>query len=244
MSDETQTPGTDAPAVADTATTQPSEASETNTNEAPEATQAAEESQQEVKAEDTAEEKLLAGKYKSVEELEKSYKELESKYGKETSEKAELTRILNEAFTTPAESETGQEDTFEEPSTDNKLQQDMAVLKFAVFHQDADGNAIKEILATDPYVAQMSTPEAKLEYAYLRSQNMGSQKAIAEAKKTAASETQAKIVEKQAAKVETARKADTTDEVSELREKATGNYSQEERDAARRALIRKTLVDI
>jgi len=52
------------------------------------------------------------------------------------------------------------------------------------------------------------------------------------------------MVEKQAAQVETARKAEQTDENSQLYEKATGNYSQAERDAARRALIRKNLINL
>jgi hypothetical protein len=249
MSDETQTAGTqDAPVETDTAPAQTSEASETNTNEAPEATQAVEEKQtDEVKATDTAEDKLYAGKYKTPEEMEKAYKELESKFGATTSEKAELTRILNEAFTTP-EPTPAQDDSLVEtdPLAEkvDRLDRQTAVQNFIFAHPDANPSAMNEVLTKDPVIGQIPGHDAKLEYAYFKSQNMTSQKAIAEAKKSSANEATAKIVEKQAAQVESAKKADSTDESSELRERATGNYDQATRDKARLELIRKNLVNL
>ncbi len=44
-------------------------------------------------AKETAEEKLYAGKYKSVEEMEKAHEELQSKFTKTAQEKAELERL-------------------------------------------------------------------------------------------------------------------------------------------------------
>lgn len=244
MDDETQTTGTDAPAQ-DTASPQTSEADVQIESKAPEATQA-QEGQPEVKAEDTAEEKLYAGKYKTVEDLEKSYQELQSKFGKETSEKAELTRILNEAFADPSPG--GTVDTYEETNPlqekVERIERQGAVQNFIFSHPDADPNGMQEILTKDPLVQQIQGHDAKLEYAYLKSQNKRSAGAIEEAKKTAATAAQVKVVEKQAAQVESAQKAAQTDENSELYEKATGNYNQETRDAARRALIRKNLVNL
>jgi hypothetical protein len=49
------------------------------------------------------EEKLFAGKFKSVEELEKSYQELQPKFTRTAQEKAELERILQSSQQTPAE---------------------------------------------------------------------------------------------------------------------------------------------
>lgn len=244
---DTPTTGSDAPAEADTAETQTSEA-DVQTETAPEATQEEAKAETEVKAEDTAEGKLYAGKYKSVEELEKAYTNAASKLGKETSEKAELTRILNEAFATPATqvTDTVSEDDVEttpQESETEQLKRDTAVLKFIIGHQDADGGTMKKILAEDPMVKQISGHDAKLEYAYLRSQNMTKDKAIAEAKKTAQDETHAKNAEKQAAQVESAKKSAPVGDDS-LLEKATGNYSAEDREAARKALIKKHLVNL
>lgn len=254
MDDETQTTGNDAPAdePADTADTQDSEADVQTNNETPEATPGAEEKEApEVKAEDTVEDKLYAGKYKSVEELEKAYTNAESKLGKETSEKAELTRILNEAFAAP-EPPTGTDtadDSYEETTTPQvnpeieQLKVKVAIGEFTQNHPDADTQVVNDILKSDPYVASIQGADAKLEYAYLRSQNIAKPKAIAEAKKAAQEQTQAKAAEKQAAQVESAGKSEPVEEES-LIEKATGNYTREERDAARRQLIKKQLVDL
>jgi len=245
---------------ADTAQTQTqSEASESSTN-APEATQdkapAQEAEAPEVKAEDTAEEKLLAGKYKTPEDLEKAYKELESKYGSTNSEKAELTRILNEAFAPPAQQEqTQQQDTanddFEEPISGTNpeveaMKRDLALTKFIINHQNMDGEsgeAMKEVLLTDPIVRQINGHEAKLEYAYLRSQNMSQTKAIKQAKEEGAKLAQTKAAEKSVAQVESAKKAEPVDEGKELLSKASGG-SPDEAKAAREALIRKHLVNL
>lgn len=246
--DETQTTGDDAP-VKDTADTQTSEATVQTNNEAPEESQAAEGKQAEdVKTEDTAEEKLYAGKYKTPDEMEKAYKELESKFGQTTSEKAELTRILNEAFNEPEPGQAEvQGDDYVEPTSstaDDGVKRDLAVMKFIMAHGDADATSMKDVLNNDPYVSQIASHEAKLEYAYLRSQNMSQSKAIAEAKKAAASETQAKVVEKQAAQVESGRKAEENDEDSNTYGRATGNYSQEDRDQARKEWVKKNLVNL
>lgn len=249
MDDETQTIGTDAPATADTVVTQDSSADVQTNNGAPEAA----ETQKEVpvNAADTADEKLYAGKYKSPEDMEKAYKELESKFGQTTSEKAELSRILNEAFVPPAPAQAPADtaDLFsDEPNPLNQEIDDLkrvtAVQSFVMNHQDADPASMQEVLSSDPYIKQISSHEAKLEYAYLRSQNMSQQKAIAEARKQTASETQAKIVEKQVAQVETAQASAQADTSNNLLERATGNYSPEDRAAARMELIRKNLVKL
>lgn len=249
MDEETQTTGSAAPSQdEDTASDQTSEASVQTNNEAPEAAQEAKEP--ETKAEDTAEEKLYAGKYKSAEEMEKAYQELQSKATKDSQEKAELTRILNEAFTPPEATtakETVEED-FEEPTPQVNSKEDardrkIALLEFTVNHPDADGDTMVKVLQSDPRVADMSSYEAKLEYAYLRSQNMSQPKAIAEAQKTAKAESQAKTAEKQAAQVESAKKAEPVGDDS-LLSKATGNYTAEDREAARKALIKKHLVNL
>lgn len=246
MDNDTQTTGNEAPDK-DTADTQASEAGVQTNNEAPDAAQEVKEP--EAKAEDTVEEKLYAGKYKSAEDMEKAYKELESKFGKETSEKAELTRILNEAFAVPDTSvaDTNSDDDVETTPQENEtegLKRDTAVLKFIISHQDADGAEMKKILNEDPMIKQISGHDAKLEYAYLRSQNMSKSKAIAEAKKTGQEEAQAKTAEKTAAQVESAKKSEPIDEDGDLLEKATGNYDQATRDAARLKLIRKNLVNL
>lgn len=243
MDEETQTTGNpSAPAQADTVDTQNSEASVQTNNETPEATQdnapAQEAVAPETKAEDTVEEKLYAGKYKSPEEMEKAYKELESKFGKETSEKAELTRLLNAAFSEPATAPLvpqEQPDAYgyeesqaqSQPTQNDKVTQDLAVMKFIMTHQgeNLDGASLQKILKDDPYVQNINGPEAKLEYAYLRSQNMARDKAIAEAQQQAAVKTQEKSAEKVAAQVESAgRQAPPTNDnqelsQSELREK-------------------------
>lgn len=243
---DTQATEADAPVQTDTADTQASEANEV-TNEAPETTQATEAqeaSTTEVNATDTADEKLYAGKYKTPEEMEKAYKSLETKFGQTASEKAELARTLNQAFAAP----TGGDDGFEEFDTVNQeiegLKRVTAVQSFIMSHNDADAQAMQKVLAEDPLVKQISGHDAKLEYAYLRSQNMARPKAIAEAEKRAADTAVAKVAEKTSAQVETARKTEKTDQGDELFSKATGNHPQDVRDAARRELIKKHLVNL
>ena len=248
MSDtETIAPQTDEPAAKDTSAQVDTSDTSTQTDSAPEATQATEETP-EVKAEDTAGDKLYAGKYKTAEEMEKAYQELNSKFSQTTSEKAELSKILNEAFAAPEPSAPAEDPYQEESNPVNQeidnLKRTTAVQGFIMNHQDADPAIMGKILAEDPIVKQISTHEGKLEYAFLRSQNMAQSSAIAEAEKKGAQATQAKIAEKQVAQVEAASKTEPTNENSELYERATGNYSQEDRDAARRALIRKNLVNL
>lgn len=246
MDDETQVNGNAAPAQADTAATQPNEADVQVNNEAPEAAAAPKEA--DVNATDTAEEKLYAGKYKTPEDMEKAYTELQSKATRDSQEKAELTRILNEAFTAPEPQAPADEDTFDEPNplaeTVTKLERQSAVQNFIFAHPDANPASMQEVLSKDPVVNQIQGHDAKLEYAYFKSQSMSSTKAIEEAKKSAASDAQVKVVEKQAAQVESAQSAVKTDETTELYERATGNYNQEDRDSARKALIRKHLINL
>jgi len=237
---DTQATEQEAPAEeVDTAESQPSEASEA-INESPEATQEETETEQEavseeteVKAEDT-EEKLYAGKYKTVEDLEKAYKNAESKIGKETSEKAQLTKALNESFDS------------EDPTTiadTEKLKRDTAVLKFIFQYPDADAETMQTVLTEDPMINNISGHEAKLEYAYLKSQSMLSQETIETAKKEATKATKSKIAEKEAATVESARKAEPVDEGADLMQQATAG-TPDERKAARLAIIRKNLVNL
>lgn len=262
MQDDTQVTGnSDAPAqdaqpTADTATTQTNEADVQVTNETPEATQdkQGENKSLEVSAEDTApEERLYAGKYKSVEEMEKAYGELNSKATRDAQEKAELARILNESFSTPEpqaqqQQDDGGYDEYQQPDPVaqklDKLEQAQTVQNFIFAHPDADGKSMNEVLSGDPLAQTITDYNARLEYAYLKSQNMSSTKAIAEVKKQTANATQAKIVEKQAAQVESARKADESSAGTELYDKATGNYTEAERTAARKELIKKHLVNL
>lgn len=228
----------------DTADTQSSEASESVTD-APKATQEQADAQEaeapDTKAEDTAD-KLLAGKYKTVEELEKAYKNAESKLGQTTSEKAELSKAINEGIVPPsADTALGYSDEASERA--EALQRDMAVLKFINARSDANPATMKEILTTDPNIQQIGSYEARLEYAYNKSQNMAREKAIAEAEKKGANQAQAKIAEKKAAQVESAQKAEPTDENSELLDKLR-NGTPAEKQAARETLIRKNLVNI
>jgi hypothetical protein len=209
MDIETQTQGEDvAPVITDTAATPTSEA-DVQVIETP---QAAEAQEATVNATDTVDEKLYAGKYKSIEDLEKSYTELQSKYGQTTSEKAELSRILADAF---AAEPTVQQpaptyDEYDEPAPTNNsndvVTRDLSVLKFVVSNPDADGAAMMEVLKSDPLVANINGYDAKLKYAYAISQNTSKPKAVAEAVAQAQVQTQAKFVEKQAAQVESASK--------------------------------------
>lgn len=253
--DETQAVGNEAPVEqTDTVESQSSEASQ-NTNQAPEATQgeapAKEVEAPEVKVEDTAEEKLYAGKYKTAEDMEKAYQELNSKFTNTSQEKAELAKILNEAFSSPepaSQQRPETDDYYQEESNpaDQKieaLERKTAVQSFIISHTDADPATMQKVLSEDPLVAQINGHEAKLEYAYLRSQSLSSQAAIAAAEKRGADQTQAKIAEKQVAQVESATSAEQVDEKSELKNKAmTGK--PDERKSARLEYIRKHLTNI
>ena len=243
--DETQTTGTNAPTkTVDTVEDQNSEASLQVDNVAPEAAQVEEPT---VKATDTADDKLYAGKYKSVEEMEKAYLSAQTKLTETASEKAELSRILNESFgTEEPQAQTVEADLFTEPdvvkSELENVKRSQAVMMFVMNHQDADPKTMQEVLSSDPLVKQIQGHEAKLEYAYLRSQSMSQNKAIAEATKTGAQQAQAKIVEKQAAQVETAQQsAAPIDEKAELKERMQSGPLAD-REAARKAYIKKYLI--
>ena len=249
--DDTQAPVMQDPVMDTPAPTDTSETNQLATTDAPQATQGTDAAQEtataEIEATDTAQEKLLAGKYKTVDDLEKSYKELESKYGREASEKAELTRILNESFQapTPAPVEVETAPVYDEYDSNpltkeiDNLKRVTAVQSFVMGHQDADPVAMQKVLSTDPIINQISGHEAKLEYAYLRSQSMTRPKAIAEAQKAAQVQAQAKIAEKQVAQVEASSKATEADNAALLTQATTA--SPTDREAARLALIRKHL---
>lgn len=207
MNDETPVQvQSDAPAPADTAPA-PNIEADVQANETPEAAVAQEAT---VNAEDTvAESKLYAGKYKSVEDLEKSYTELQSKFTSTASEKAELSKILADAFASEPEpaiaAQPDYEDYQEEPAKpDNAVSRDLSVLKFVMSNPDADGAAMNEVLKNDPFVSQINGYEAKLRYAHAISQNTAKPKVVEEAKRQTQIETQAKFAEKQAAQVESA----------------------------------------
>lgn len=251
MNDETQTTGTEAPVITDTATTQSSEADVQVTSEAPEAAQSTEETSSEVIAEDTAtEERLYAGKYKSAEDMEKAYKELQSKATRDAQEKAELARILNESFATPetaqAATDTEGYDGYEESqNVDPRLDaidRKTTVQSFIFTHPDADGEAMNKVMAEDPMIANISGYEARLEYAYLKSKASASAKEVAEVRNNTVTETKQKIVEKQSAQVETTRQtSEPTDEKAELMGRMqTGNLT--EREAARREYVKRFIV--
>lgn len=226
MPDENQATGQAAPdntGVSDNVSPQPSEASEQLTNAAPEATQdnasAQEAEAPETNAEDNAtKEALLAGKFKSPEDLEKGYRELESRFGREASEKAELARVLSESFSQPqpasppviAEEDNFTDDYEEQNPLNTKieeLERKTAVQTFILSHSDADASLMQKVLTEDPLVQQINGHEAKLEYAYLKSQGVAQQRAVVEAEKRGAETTQVKMAEKQVAQVEDAKKS-------------------------------------
>lgn len=247
MDEETQAPAKDAPVeTTETAETQPSEASNPVNNETPEASQEVKES--DVKAEETVEEKLYAGKYKSVEDLEKAYQSAQSEATKLSQDRAELSRLLEESFASPSEpvAQTEETDSYEDVDPVRQeldgLKRDSAVSKFAFSHPDADGTVMNQVLQSDPMVKNIQGYEAKLEYAYLKSQNMTSKKAVEEATKKAAQQTQAKIVEKQTAQVETAGKAEKIDERTDILNRMQNARTNEDAEKARREYIRKYLV--
>lgn len=225
--DETQAQvQSDAPAPADTAPAPNSEADVQVNNEAPEAPQDVKDPAAE--ATDTADEKLYAGKYKSVEDLEKSYVDLQSKFGAASNEKAELTKLLSEVFTSPEASPQSSgyeaEDDVEQldPNVQrlSELERETAVQGFLIAHsqENIDGEALQKVLTdkSDPVLRELKNPKARLEYAYLRSQNMARPTAIAEAEKKAIVAAQAKAAEKQSAQVESAKVSTPVNQEAEL----------------------------
>lgn len=207
--------------VEDTTNPQPeNEADVQVTNEAPEASQDVKDP--DMNAEDTAGEKLYAGKYKSVEDMEKAYQELNSKFTNTTQEKAELAKILNDTFTLP-ESDSSDEDDDSYREEVNPLAQKVQALElkssvndFLYTHKDVDAGAMQEVLQNDPIVSQMTTPEARMEYAYLKSKNMATSKAVVEAEKRGADQAAVKVAEKHVAQVEQAQKAEPINERADL----------------------------
>ena len=216
MDDETQVTGsTEAPVATETAAAPTNEADVQVNTETPEASQEVKES--DVNATETVEEKLYAGKYKSAEELEKAYLSAQSEASKMASEKAELSRILADAFsaeTAPVTSQPQVADEFDEfqqvqtPSNqgNDPVMQKLALMEFSMAHPDADGAAMVKIIQTDPAIKDITSYEAKLRYAHAVSQAQKQPKAVEQAQKQAAVQAQAKIAEKQAAQVESTSK--------------------------------------
>jgi len=198
----------DAPTQVDTAPAPTIEA-DVQAIETPEAAVAQEAT---VNATDTVEEKLYAGKYKSIEDLESAYKNAESKLGSVTSQKAELSRILADAFAAdpvaqvaePVYNEYEEEPTA--PASNDVYGRKIAVMEFSMSHPDADGEAMMEVIKNDPAAQRIADYDAKLKYAYAMSQISAKPKAVEEAVRQAQAQTQTKIAEKQAAQVESASK--------------------------------------
>lgn len=216
--EDTQVTGNEAPAPADTVDTQANEANlqEVQTPEAAQTT----EGQSAVNAEDTVSEKLYAGKYKSAEEMEKAYTELQSKYTNTSQEKAELSRILTEAFSTPEPAQVSAPvvDEYDEFSTtdapqqqDTAVNRELSIVKFMMVHPDADAGTLNEVITKDPMIANINGYDAKLEYAYLRSRELQRDKQLADATKQATIQATQKTVEKTAAQVEQAERSEQPD---------------------------------
>lgn len=214
MDDETPTQvQSEAPAAAETAPVPTSEADVQTTNDTPEVTQGEGEQSQEVKTEETVGETLYAGKYKTAEDLEKAYLSAQSEASRMANEKAELSKILSEAFTAdePASVQTADDDYLEDAPNPlarevEALKRNQAITDFIFANPNADGDAILKVLQTDPTAKDITSYEAKLRYAHAVSQNTAQPKVVEEAKKQAQVDTQAKIAEKQAAQVESASK--------------------------------------
>jgi len=242
---DTQVTEENAPAQ-DTAELQTNEADLQVNIEAPEATQDGQEQETletGIEAEDTAEQKLYAGKYKTPEDMEKAYKELETKFHGTSQEKAQLARQIEGTFA-QQEVDSNQYDLGLEPDPVvqklERLERNDAVSRFIFSHPDVDGEAVTKVLTSDPIIQQIQGYDARLEYAYLKSKSMTSSKAIEQVKKQTANETQAKILEKQTAQVETGRRAETVDEKTELQNRMSRGGTDGE--AARLEYIRKYLV--
>ena len=229
MDDDTQVVADTTPSAEDTAAKATNDSASVQSEGTPEASQTQEAAQEtattDINAEDTVQDKLFAGKYKTPEDLEKAYAELNSKFTSTSQEKAELSKLLTDAFSTDTTqgTQTQDEDYDDAPKQTqgpSKNDVDISVMKFLFTHEGADGKAINDVLNNDPLVQSIGSVDAKLEYAYLRSQNMSQSKAIETARKEAAQAAQTKTIEKQAAQVEAPAKSEPTDPKAELRQKA------------------------
>lgn len=255
---DTQTPAEENPQTEDTSQKQEqSEASGLAEQEAPEANQNEEEKDSGEKAEDTAEERLLAGKYKTTEDLEAAYKQLESKFGHKSNQVAELNSALTESLEQSQEAEVQTETESEEhQSTQPKVQpsasednrdRDIAVMKFVMTRGNEvspeQTQEINKVLQSDPIVSQISTTEGKLEYAYQKSRNATNQQAMQKAQEEAQKETKAKMAEKEAAQVESGKKAEQPDGKEQLLSQAREG-GPEEAKKARERLIREQLTNL
>lgn len=199
---------------------------------------------------DSDSEGFLGGKYKTKADFEKAFKELQRDNQSNYAERAELSRALNEVLAQPAPAEQqAEENPYDTPDPltlkIQNLERQQSFQSYLLTHpelSDEDMIAMTQVIKEDPMVAQIGSPEAKLEYA--RMKVASNPKTVEAAKKQAHTQAVAKVAEKQAAQVESAGKATPTDENTELMEKATGNYGPKEREAARLALIKKNLVNL
>lgn len=235
MDEDNLTPVSEAPQE-DKVNEQISETSNPVNNEAPDTNQGEEETG--INGEDKAD-KLLAGTFKSTEELERAYKELRTKATKDAMQKAELAKTVNNTLSEQTEGLYGDDHVAVKLDA---MERSNAVNSFTITHPDANVAEVDSILRSDPVVQSIGTYEGRLEYAYLKSQNMATQKAVEEAGKKAAVQKEAKILEKQAAQVESSRKAEPEQDTDLLTQASTGSYEQ--REAARRELIRKHLINL
>ena len=151
---------------------------------------------------------FLGGKYKTKEDFEKAYRELQTLRQTELEEKAQLSQILNSAFGSldeqPAQQD-GYEEEYEDktaPSQLDSVNQKLAVMEFSMAYPDADGKAMTEVLTKDPVATQIQDYSARLKYAYAISKTNAQTKVVEAAQKQAQAATVAKIAEKQAAQVE------------------------------------------
>lgn len=98
--------------------------------------------------------KLLAGKYKTQEDLEKGYKDLESTHGKKVSEYEQKAKEANERYeqliaqiSTRQQPQPSQEDTYETP--EEKLSKEIEALKMKDRQRDVEG-IINKFLDANP----------------------------------------------------------------------------------------------
>lgn len=211
---DNQAPPAPTPSAEDKVVAEDQSTASQSTNEAPEAPQSAQEISSDVNATDKVEdERLFAGTFKTVEDMERSYQELRSKATRDAQEKAELSRILSEALmsdTPVVQAPQSQVDDYDDYTQTNNAPQNpddavtkkLALMEFAMGHPDADGDEMVKVLKSDPYIGQIGSYEAKLKYAYAVSRAQAQPKAVEQATRQAQLETQAKIAEKQAAQVE------------------------------------------
>lgn len=152
---------------------------------------------------------FLGGKYKSKEDFENAYKNLQTTRQRELQEAAELRSVLQAAFATDDDTTdpaTAGYAGYDDDKADSVVANRLVNMEFAMAHPDADGKAILDVMKNDPVAKQIQSYEARLRYAYLASKEKAAPQQVAEAQRQAAADAKAKVVEKQAAQVEPATK--------------------------------------